>query len=280
MKSQETIFTLNTQGTIQLLERPKIMGILNVTPDSFSDGGQFFSIKNAILHVEKLISEGADIIDIGAQSTRPNAEFISAKQEIDRLGKIIMHIKKEFPKTVISLDTFYADVVRFAAAEGVDVVNDISGGQYDAEMLKTVADLGLPYVLMHVNERYSEMHDKKIDGDVIPELNRYFSKKINQLYDLGIKDIVLDPGIGFGKTISQNHQILDELHLINFGKSPVLVGISRKSFIYKPLGKLPTEIVEETQKLHLKALENGANILRVHDVAATKQTVDAYLKFS
>lgn len=256
------------------------MGILNVTPDSFSDGGQFFSIKNAILHVEKLISEGADIIDIGAQSTRPNAEFISAKQEIDRLGKIIMHIKKEFPKTVISLDTFYADVVRFAAAEGVDVVNDISGGQYDAEMLKTVADLGLPYVLMHVNERYSEMHDKKIDGDVIPELNRYFSKKINQLYDLGIKDIVLDPGIGFGKTISQNHQILDELHLINFGKSPVLVGISRKSFIYKPLGKLPTEIVEETQKLHLKALENGANILRVHDVAATKQTVDAYLKFS
>jgi dihydropteroate synthase len=277
MKSNLTSFSLNCRGKIYALDTPKIMGILNLTPDSFSDGGQFFNPKNALQQVEKMIAEGAGIIDIGAQSTRPNAAFISAKSEMERLGKVIGQIKKEFPDILLSLDTFYAEVVQFGADQGIDLVNDISGGQFDDKMLQTVANIGLPYVLMHINPNYTEMHDKKVKGDIVLELNRYFSEKITTLYALGIKDVILDPGFGFGKTIEQNHQLLEEIPFLSFGKNPVLVGISRKSFIYKPLGKLPTEIVEETQKLHLEALLKGAKILRVHDVAATKKTVEKFL---
>ncbi|MBS1548375.1 MAG: dihydropteroate synthase [Bacteroidetes bacterium] len=254
------------------------MGILNLTPDSFSDGGQFNSDKNALLQAEKMIVEGADIIDIGAQSTRPNAQFLSAETEIQRLGKMISLLKKEFPQILISLDTFFAKVVRFGYDEGIDIVNDISGGQYDKEMFPTIAECGLPYILMHINSMYETMHQLSINQNVIEELNFYFSEKISQLYTMGVKDIILDPGIGFGKTVEQNHQILNELRWVHFEKSPLLIGISRKSFIYKPLGKKPAEIIEETQQLHLKALKNGAKILRVHDVAETKATIDRFLK--
>ncbi|MBS1571514.1 MAG: dihydropteroate synthase [Bacteroidetes bacterium] len=253
------------------------MGILNITPDSFSDGGNFFSPKNALLQVEKMIADGVDIIDIGAQSTRPNATRVSAKEEIIRLGKIITQIKKEFPNIIISLDTYYADVVRFGADEGIDLVNDISGGQFDVEMLKAVADACLPYILMHCNPEINLMHQQLIKSDILLEVNRYFSCKIKEILEYGIKDIILDPGFGFGKSVEQNHQLIDELSYINLGKNPILVGISRKSFIYKPLGKLPTEIVLETQHLHLKALKNGAKILRVHDVMETKNTLDIFL---
>lgn len=254
------------------------MGILNITPDSFSDGGHFNTEKNALLQAEKMIAVGADILDIGAQSTRPNATKISAKDEIERLGSIISKIKKEFPESLISLDTFYADVVKFGFDEGIDIINDISAGQYDENLLSTVAATKLPYILMHTNAAYETMHEKQIKEDVILEINTFFSAKISQLNELGIVDIIADPGFGFGKTIEQQYQMIEELQYIVFGKYPLLVGISRKSFIYKFLGKSPLEIGEETEKLHLKVLEKGAKILRVHDVKAAKKTIDIFYR--
>lgn len=276
MKSKSQFFSLNCNGKSVDLSVPKLMGILNITPDSFSDGGKFNSEKKALKQAEKLISEGANFIDIGAQSTRPDAEKISAKGEIERLGNLISKIKKEFPKTLISLDTFYSETVKFGFDEGIDMINDISGGQFDEKMFETVAQTGLPYILMHINPSFETMHEKEISTDITIELNRYFSKKILKMNAFGIKDVVLDCGFGFGKTVEQNHQMIDELNFIGFGNYPLLVGISRKSFIYRPLGKSPLEINEETQKLHLKALKNGAKILRIHDVTETKKTVELF----
>ena len=253
------------------------MGILNLTPDSFSDGGKFNEEKNALIQVEKMISDGADIIDIGAQSTRPNAEKISAKEEIERLGKLISKIKNEFPETLISLDTFYSEVVKFSFDEGIDLINDISGGMFDEKMFETVAATKLPYILMHVTSTYESMHEKQINEDIIIKINQYFSEKILKLNEFGIKDVILDPGFGFGKTFEQQFQMIDELQYIAFGKFPLLVGISRKSFIYKSLGKSPLEINDETQNLHRKVLEKGAKILRVHDVMKTKKTLQNFL---
>ncbi len=271
--------SINCRGKLIDLSTPKIMGILNITPDSFSDGGNFLTEKNALLQVEKMVSEGADLIDIGAQSTRPKAELLSAKTEILRLGKIISAIKRELPETIISLDTFYSEVVRFGFEEGIDLVNDISGGNFDSEMFKTVAKLQLPYVLMHVNPTYDSMHEKLISEDLILKINYYFSEKIQQLQTLGVKDLILDPGFGFGKTVEQQFQMMEEFQYFNFGKQSLLAGISRKSFIYKSLGKLPTEINTETQKFHLKLLEKGAKILRVHDVKETKKVIDDFLNY-
>ena len=265
--------SINCRGKLIDLCAPKIMGILNLTPDSFSDGGKFNDEKSALLQAEKMIKEGADFIDIGAQSTRPNADFLSARQEILRIGNVISLIKKEFPETLISLDTFYADVVKFGFDEGIDVVNDISGGDFDDNLLKTVAKTKLPYILMHSNSTYQNMHEKIQYEDIIVSLNYSFSKKINELQKLGIYDVILDPGFGFGKTIEDQYKMIDEIEHIGFGKFPLLIGISRKSFIYKPLGKHPTEINEETQNLHRKVLEKGAKILRVHDVAETRNLV-------
>ena len=267
-------FSINCNGRLVDLNTPKIMGILNLTPDSFSDGGKFNNEKSALLHAEKLLKDGADFIDIGAQSTRPNADFLSARQEILRIGNVISLIKKEFPETLISLDTFYADVVKFGFDEGIDVVNDISGGDFDGNLLKTVAETKLPYILMHSNSTYQNMHEKIQYEDIIVSLNYSFSKKINELQKLGIYDVILDPGFGFGKTIEDQYKMIDEIEHIGFEKFPLLIGISRKSFIYKPFGKLPTEINEETQNLHRKVLEKGAKILRVHDVADTKKTIE------
>ena len=265
--------SINCRGKLIDLSSPKIMGILNLTPDSFSDGGKFNDEKSALLQAEKMIKDGADFIDIGAQSTRPNADFLSARQEILRIGNVISLIKKEFPETLISLDTFYAEVVKFGFDEGIDVVNDISGGDFDDNLLKTVAKTKLPYILMHSNSTYQNMHEKIQYEDIIVSLNYSFSKKINELQKLGIYDVILDPGFGFGKTIEDQYKMIDEVQHIGFGKFPLLIGISRKSFIYKPLGKLSTEINEETQNLHRKVLEKGAKILRVHDVAETRNLV-------
>ena len=275
---ESSIFTtMNCRGRLINLSKPKIMGILNVTPDSFSDGGNFNNEKSALHHTEKMINEGASIIDIGAQSTRPQAQLLSSTEEISRIGKIISNIKKEFPHLLISLDTFYSETVQFGFEEGIDLVNDISGGMYDEKMFETVANTALPYILMHVNPTYEVMHEKIIEEDIILTLNYYFSEKIQLLRNFGIKDILLDPGFGFGKTVEQNHQMIDELEAVSFGQYPLLTGISRKSFIYKPLGKSPLDIEEETQKLHLKLLQKGAKILRVHDVSATKKTIDLFL---
>ncbi|MGA9211510.1 dihydropteroate synthase [Kaistella sp.] len=266
--------TLNCRGHLVDLSKPKIMGILNLTPDSFSDGGKFNNENSALKQVEKMLNEGAEIIDIGAQSTRPNAEFLSAKEEILRIGNLISIIKKEFPDALISLDTFYAEVVKFGFNEGIDIINDISGGNFDDKMFETAGETALPYILMHINPTYKSMHERLIKDDIILSINQYFSEKIQELRSLGVKDIIMDPGFGFGKTVEQQHQMIDELEFIGFGKYPLLIGISRKSFIYKPLGKNPLDINEETQKLHLKILEKGAKILRVHDVAETAKVIE------
>lgn len=277
--SKENQFnSINCKGKLTDLSSPKVMGILNLTPDSFSDGGKFNEEKSALLQLEKMLKEGATFIDIGAQSTRPNAEFLSAETEIYRIGNLISIIKKEFPEVIISLDTFHSMVVKFGFNEGIDIVNDISNGNFDPKMFEIVAEAGLPYILMHSNGTYKSMHEKKIAEDITINLNAYFSKKIAELQHFGVQDIILDPGFGFGKTVEQQQQLLEEIEFIGFGRYPVLIGISRKSFIYKPLGKSPLDIEQETQKLHLKVLEKGAKILRVHDVAETIKTVDLFLK--
>lgn len=277
-RSNAQTYSINCNGRLVQLDTPKIMGILNLTPDSFSDGGKFNDEKLALEHTEKLLKDGAEIIDIGPQSTRPNAEFLSSTEEIKRLGNSISLIKKEFPKALISLDTFYAETVRFGFNEGIDIINDISGGQYDEKMFDTAAETGLPYILMHVNPSYETMHDKIKFEDITLEVNRYFSEKTNELLEKGVKDIILDPGFGFGKTVEDQMKMIHEVEYLGFEKFPLLIGISRKSFIYKPLGKSPRDINEETQNLHLKVLEQGAKILRVHDVAEAKETVEYFLR--
>ncbi|MCL8537317.1 dihydropteroate synthase [Chryseobacterium gallinarum] len=254
------------------------MGILNLTPDSFSDGGKFNNENSALKHAEKLVKEGAEIIDIGPQSTRPHAEFLSSREEIRRIGNTISRIKKEFPEILISLDTFYAETVRFGYNEGVDIINDISGGQYDEKMFDTAAETKLPYILMHINPSYETMHDKIRFEDITLEVNRYFSKKVHDLLQKGVKDIILDPGFGFGKTVEDQMKMIHEVEYLGFERFPLLIGISRKSFIYKPLGKSPLDINEETQKLHMKVLEQGAKIVRVHDVAEARETLMRFLQ--
>lgn len=271
-------YSINCNGRLVQLDTPKIMGILNLTPDSFSDGGQFNNEKSALNHAEKLLKEGAEILDIGPQSTRPNADFLSAEEEITRIGNLISLIKKEFPEALISLDTFYAETVRFGFNEGIDLINDISGGQYDTEMFDTAAETKLPYILMHVNSSYETMHNKIKFEDITLEVNQYFSKKTKELLKKGVNDIILDPGFGFGKTVEDQMKMIHEVEYLGFGKFPLLIGISRKSFIYKPLGKSPLDINEETQKLHMKVLEQGAKIVRVHDVAAAKETLTFFLR--
>ncbi|MGG7467022.1 dihydropteroate synthase [Chryseobacterium arthrosphaerae] len=275
--SDSPTYSINCNGCLLQLDTPKIMGILNLTPDSFSDGGKFNNENAALKQTEKLLKDGAEIIDIGPQSTRPHAEFLSSEEEINRIGNVISGIKKEFPEALISLDTFYAATVRFGFSEGIDIVNDISGGQYDTEMFDTVAETKLPYILMHINPSYETMHDKIRFEDITLEVNRYFSEKVNLLREKGVKDIILDPGFGFGKTVEDQMKMISEVEYLGFGRLPLLIGISRKSFIYKPLGKSPLDINEETQKLHLKVLKQGARILRVHDVAEAKETLTHFL---
>ncbi|WP_162071510.1 dihydropteroate synthase [Chryseobacterium sp. CECT 9393] len=270
--------SLNCNGRLVDLNTPKIMGILNLTPDSFSDGGKFNSEKAALMHAEKLLKEGADIIDIGPQSTRPNSTFLTSEQEIGRLDHIISQIKKEFPEVLISLDTFHAETVRFGFNEGIDLINDISGGQYDPDMFDAVAQTKLPYILMHVNPSYETMHNKTQFSDITLSINQYFSQKTRELMERGVNDIILDPGFGFGKTVEDQMKMLEEVKYLSFRKFPLLIGISRKSFIYKPLGKSPLDINEETQKLHMKVLKQGARILRVHEAKEAKKVVDEYVK--
>ncbi len=263
-------FSINCNGRLVDLSAPKLMGILNLTPDSFSDGGKFNNEKSALLQAEKLLNNGAAIIDVGAQSTRPNAQYLKADEEIRRIGNVISLIKKEFPESLISLDTFYSEVVKFGYEEGIDIVNDISAGQFDSEILDTVSKTGLPYILMHINPTYDSMHEKIKFDDIIISVNQFFSEKVSLLRLKGIKDIILDPGFGFGKTVEDQFKMIDGFQYFGFGKFPLLAGISKKSFIYKPLGKQPDEVEKETLELHLKLLEKGANIVRLHEPETLK----------
>ena len=275
----QSSFTLNCQGRLICLETPKLMGILNVTPDSFSDAGKFQTQKAALAQAELMVSEGADILDLGPQSTRPGASFLSAKEEIERLGSLIPILKKEFPEVLISVDSFWSETLRFAFDQGMDIVNDISAGQYDPSLFETVADLQIPYILMHVNPTYESMHEKHADPEITTTVNRFLVNKARVLTQMGVKDIILDPGFGFGKTQEDQEKLIGEVDFLGFGNYPLLIGISRKSFIYKPLNKTPldSKVDELTQELHLKVLRQGAKILRVHEVANAKKTLSLFL---
>jgi dihydropteroate synthase len=264
-------------GELVMLNRPLIMGILNVTSDSFYDGGRFFSLENATQHAEQLISEGADIIDVGAYSTRPGAADVSEQDEIQRLLPVVKEIKEKFPKAMISIDTFRAKVAQTIVDETGDcIINDISGGTLDKEMFGTVARLKVPYILMHIQGTPATMQQNPEYTNVTKEVIKDLSEKVYRLHELGVNDVIIDPGFGFGKTIDHNYELFNHLDAFRFFELPVLVGISRKSMIYKLFGNTPAESLNGTSVLNTLALIGGADILRVHDVKEAAEAVSIY----
>jgi dihydropteroate synthase len=249
------------------------MGILNVTPDSFYDGGQHFSVNQAIQQCEKMIAEGADIIDIGGQSTRPNSERISATEELKRITPVLESIASHFPDTLISIDTYHSEVAKSAIQMGAHIINDISAGEDDPKMTETVAQLNVPYIIMHKKGSVETMHSSSSYSNVVDEVKKHLQQKVIELNQLGINQIIIDPGFGFSKSKSENFELLNHLDEFKSIGVPVLVGISRKSMIYKTLQISPEDSLNGTTVLNTIALLKGANILRVHDVKACKETI-------
>jgi dihydropteroate synthase len=248
------------------------MGILNLTPDSFYEGSRFQNEKEIIATVGKMLEDGADLIDIGAVSTRPGAESVDMDTEKKRMVKPLQMLVKSFPKTIFSIDTYRPETARACIGNGAHIINDISGGQFDDMMFATIAELKVPYVLMHLKGTPKDMQDNPVSQGANLEIKSWFAAKVRQLNELGIEDIILDPGFGFGKTLECNYSILKQLKGLRVKGLPVLVGLSRKSMINKVLNTLPEEALNGTTILHTIALLNGANILRVHDV---KEAVEA-----
>lgn len=242
------------------------MGILNVTPNSFYDGGKHKEINSIIHQVDKMLSEGADFIDIGAYSSKPSAEFVSEEEEIKRLVPILKSLVETFPNIVLSVDTFRANVAKAAVENGVAMVNDISAGFLDEKMLETVAELKVPYIMMHMRGNPQTMQSLTDYNDIVKEMFFYFSERIQKARSYGISDIVIDPGFGFAKTLEQNYEVLHKMELFEMLELPILVGVSRKSMIYKVLENSPQEALNGTSVLNTIALQKGAKILRVHDV--------------
>lgn len=258
--------TINCKGDLIDLSVPKVMGILNCTPDSFFDGGKYKSESDILQQVEKMLDEGATFIDIGAYSSKPGADFVSEDEELQRLLPIIDLVLKHFPETLLSVDTFRSNVAQNAIENGATIVNDISAGMLDENMLETVAKLQVPYVMMHMKGNPQTMQSLANYEDVVKEMMFYFSERINKARSFGLNDIIIDPGFGFAKTVEQNYEILQKLDYFNILELPLLVGVSRKSMIYKTLENSPKEALNGTTVLNTIALQKGANILRVHDV--------------
>lgn len=259
------------------LSVPRVMTIVNVTPDSFYDGSRSFTEEEIERHVVRAIEEGADMLDVGGYSSRPNADDVAVDEEIARVGRAMKVIRRVCPEMVVSIDTFRAEVVRRIVDEwGACIVNDISAGELDPEMITTVARLGLPYVAMHMRGTPTTMQSMTDYSDIVEEVRNYFVQKISELRAAGIEDIVIDPGFGFAKTLEQNYQLMSGLHRLNDLGAPMLVGISRKSMIYKLLGSTPAEALNGTTALHLEALRQGAKILRVHDTREAVEVVKIY----
>lgn len=263
--------SINANGKLLTFEKPLIMGILNVTPDSFFDGGQHNSIQDALDRAKKMIDEGVDIIDIGAYSSRPGAQLISSQEETDRAIPIIKLLRKEYPETILSIDTFRATVAEAAVTAGVHIINDISGGDIDQDMFETVARLQVPYILMHMRGTPETMQSLTDYVEIVTDISTYFGKKISRLRALGVKDIILDPGFGFAKTIDQNYELLKRIEEFHYFNLPILGGISRKSMIYRKLDITPQESLNATTALNTLLLERGVQILRVHDVKEAKE---------
>lgn len=268
--------TLNCKGQLLSLAEPIVMGILNLTPDSFFDGGKYGSDKAVLSQVEKMLSDGAKVIDIGGMSSRPGARLIDIQEELGRILAPIGSIVKEFPDTIISIDTVRAAVAEQAVEAGASIINDISAGKLDPNFYETVAKLAVPYILMHMKGKPESMQHQPTYEDISLEILDFFIKEVGKLRELGIKDIILDPGFGFGKTIPHNYQLLNKLPIFQILDLPLLVGISRKSMIYKVLATTPKEALNGTSVLNLIALQQGAKILRVHDVKEAIETIKLY----
>ena len=265
---------INVNGSLLDLSQPRVMGILNVTPDSFYAGSRTQTEAEIVRRVKQIVSEGAAIIDIGAYSSRPNADNVSAREEMERLRmglKILFEIQ---PDAVVSVDTFRADVARMCVEEyGVAIINDIAAGEMDANMFHTVAALNVPYIMMHMQGTPQSMQQHPHYDNLLKEVFLYFARKVQQLRDLGVKDIILDPGFGFGKTMEHNYELLSHLEEFRIFELPLLVGVSRKSMIYRLLDITPQEALNGTTVLDTICLLKGADILRVHDVKEAVETV-------
>ncbi|CAM1373943.1 dihydropteroate synthase [Tenacibaculum xiamenense] len=264
--------TINCKGTLIDLSVPKVMGILNLTPDSFYDGGKYKNEKEVLSKVEQMLHEGATFIDIGGYSSRPGAKHISEEEELNRVVPIVSLLLKEFPEIVISIDTFRSEVAEEAIQAGAAIVNDISGGKMDEEMFAKVAELQVPYILMHMQGTPQNMQSNPSYSDIVKELISFFSEQLFKLRALKVNDVIIDVGFGFGKTIEHNFELLRKLELFSSLEVPILTGVSRKSMLYKTLGITASEALNATTVANTIALLNGTNILRVHDV---KQAVEA-----
>lgn len=266
--------TLNIKGKLFNLSKPSVMGILNTTPDSFYSDSRIQNIDAALKKTEQFLNEGADFIDVGAYSSRPGSDNITVDEELQRLIPVVEAIAKKFPEAIISVDTFRANVAEESVLAGAHIINDIAAGQFDENMFETVARLQIPYIIMHMHGTPQNMHNNPVYENVLLDVVDYFSKKISALRNLGIKDIIIDLGFGFSKTLAHNYQLLNQLDNFKLFNLPVLVGFSRKSMIWKLLNITPQEALNGTTVLNTIALQKGANILRVHDVKEAKECID------
>lgn len=266
--------TINIKGELLELSQPIVMGILNITPDSFFAESRKQGEQEVVARVAEILTQGGKIVDIGAQSTRPSSTLLSSKEEIERLKPALNIINKEFPDAILSVDTFYSDVARFCVEEhGVDIINDISGGEMDKNMFDTIASLNVPYILMHMRGTPQTMSQSTDYDNLIQDIFYYFSKKIAELHLKGVNDIIIDPGFGFSKTIDQNYELMASLKGFSIFELPLLVGISRKKMIYNLIDSTAEESLNGTSILNTFALQNGADILRVHDVKEAVETI-------
>lgn len=271
--AQDTDFSQKIERIFDQRSIPLIMGILNVTPDSFFDGGKYLQEQDWLAQTGKMIQEGAEIIDIGACSTRPGSPQPTATEESERLIKVIQSVRKAYPKILISVDTYRATIAEQAVNAGANIINDISGGTLDSQMFETVAKLKVPYVLMHIKGNPQNMQENPVYTDVVKEVHSFFEENLNKLNALGVKQVILDPGFGFGKTVEHNSALLNNLDKFQVFKLPILVGISRKSFVNKLLNISSKDTINATTILNKIALENGAKLLRVHDVKEAVEVV-------
>jgi dihydropteroate synthase len=265
--------TLNCLGRIVDLTQPKVMGVLNITPDSFFDGGRYHSEMSILSHVQRMLMDGVDFIDIGGMSSRPGAIVLSAKEERKRVIPVIKMILREFPQSLISVDTFRASIAKEAVEEGAVMINDISAGSLDPKMLEQVAALNVPYILMHMQGVPATMQLQPQYNDLVLDILDFLIEKLGELRALGQKDIIIDVGFGFGKSIEDNYKLLQQLSIFKMLELPILVGISRKSMIYNFLDVSTEEALNGTTALHMFALQQGAKILRVHDVKEAKECI-------
>jgi dihydropteroate synthase len=270
------MYTLNCKGKLLLIDKPLIMGIINATPDSFYEGHLNKGLNGILKLTDSMITDGADILDIGGQSTRPGSERISADEELKRVIPAIEEIFRHHKDCIISIDTYHSKVVTEAVAAGVSIVNDISAGNMDDKMIETIATLKVPYMCMHMQGTPETMQKNPQYKDVVTDVLDFFIDKIEECRKAGINDIIIDPGFGFGKTVQHNFQLLKSLNVFSILQKPILAGLSRKSFIYKTAGTNAEGALNSTIAANTIALMNGASILRVHDVKETKEVVNLY----